>query len=69
MVPSYVIAIAVDDESLMCGEFSLGETVRLGNIEFIANYFGGLSLSPMWGEQTPLSWAQLIAEHLLRGGP
>jgi hypothetical protein len=69
MVPSYVIAIAADGESLMCGEFSLGETVRLGNIEFIANYFGGLSLSPMWGEQTPLSWAQLIAGHLLRGGP
>jgi hypothetical protein len=30
----------------MCGGFSLGETVRLGSFEFIADYFGGLSLSP-----------------------
>jgi hypothetical protein len=36
MVPSSVIA---DGEHLMCGGFSLSETICLGNFEFIANYF------------------------------
>jgi hypothetical protein len=35
---------------LTCGGFSLGVTVRLGNFEFIANYFGGLSLSHRRGD-------------------
>jgi hypothetical protein len=35
---------------LTCGGFSLSETVRLGNFEFIADYFGGLSLSPSRGD-------------------
>jgi hypothetical protein len=43
MVPSSSIAIAADDERLACGGFSLGETVSLGNFEFIADYFGRLS--------------------------
>jgi hypothetical protein len=46
MVPSSSITIAADSEHLTCGRFSLGEPVHLGNIEFIADYFGGLSLSP-----------------------
>jgi hypothetical protein len=50
MVPSLVITIAADDEYLTCGGFFLGETVRLRNFEFIANYFGGLSLFPMRGD-------------------
>jgi hypothetical protein len=50
MVPSSVIIVAADGEHLMCGGFSLGETVRLGNFEFIADYFGGLSLSPRRGD-------------------
>jgi hypothetical protein len=50
MVPSSSIAVAADGEYLMCGGFSLGETVRLGNFEFIADYFGGLSLSPRRGD-------------------
>jgi hypothetical protein len=33
----------------MCGGFSLIETVRFGNLEFIADYFGGPSLSPKGG--------------------
>jgi hypothetical protein len=45
IVPSYSIAIAADGECLAYGGFSLGEPVGLGNFEFIANYFGGLSLS------------------------
>jgi hypothetical protein len=35
---------------LTCGGFSLGETVRLGNFEFITDYFSGLSLSPRIGD-------------------
>jgi hypothetical protein len=46
MVPSSVIAVVADGEHLTCGGFSLGVTVCLGNFEFIADYFGGLSLSP-----------------------
>jgi hypothetical protein len=46
MVTSSSIAIAADGEHLTCGGFSLGETVHLGNFEFIADYFNGLSHSP-----------------------
>jgi hypothetical protein len=46
MVPSSAIAIAANDEHLTCGGFSLSDTVHLGNFEFIADYFSGLSLSP-----------------------
>jgi hypothetical protein len=51
MVPSSAIAIAADNERITCGGFTLGETVRLGNFEFIADYFGGLSLSPKRGDE------------------
>jgi hypothetical protein len=44
MVPSSTITVAADGERLTCGGFSLGVTVHLGNFEFIANYFSGLSL-------------------------
>jgi hypothetical protein len=47
MVLSSVITVATDGERQMCGGLSLGETVHLGNFKFIADYFGGLSLSPM----------------------
>jgi hypothetical protein len=43
MVPSSTIDIAADGERLMWGRFSLGKTVHLGNFEFTADYFGGLS--------------------------
>jgi hypothetical protein len=36
-------------ERLTCGDFSLGETILLGSFEFIADYFGGLRLSPRRG--------------------
>jgi hypothetical protein len=49
VVPSSSIIIATDGECLACGGFSLGKPVRLGNFEFIANYFGSLSLSPRRG--------------------
>jgi hypothetical protein len=51
MVPSSSITITAHDESLACSGFSLGELDRLGNFEFIADYFGGLSLSPRRGNK------------------
>jgi hypothetical protein len=50
MVPSSVITVTTGGECLMCDGFSLGETVRLGSFEFIADYFGSLSLSPKRGD-------------------
>jgi hypothetical protein len=50
MVPSSMITNAADGEHLMCGGFSLYETIRLGHFEFIADYFTGLSLSPERGD-------------------
>jgi hypothetical protein len=50
MVPSSTFVVAADGECLMCGEFSLGETVHFGSLEFIDDYFGGLSLSPRRGD-------------------
>jgi hypothetical protein len=35
-----------DGERLMCGGFSLSETIHFGSLEFIADCFSGLSLSP-----------------------
>jgi hypothetical protein len=46
MVLSFVITVATNGECLTCGAFSLGDIVHLGNFEFIAHYFSGLSLSP-----------------------
>jgi hypothetical protein len=46
MVHSLVLAIATDSECLMCGDFSLSETIHFGSLEFIADCFGGLRLSP-----------------------
>jgi hypothetical protein len=46
-VPSSVLVIAADGECLSCGGFSLGETICFGGLEFIADRFSGLSLSPM----------------------
>jgi hypothetical protein len=49
MVPSSAITITVDCECLTCGGFSLGETICLGNFEFITKYFDDPSLSPRRG--------------------
>jgi hypothetical protein len=46
-----VITIAVNGERLTCGGFSLGDTIRLENFEFIVDYFGGLSLSLRRGDK------------------
>jgi hypothetical protein len=46
MVPSSILSFSTDGEHLMCGGFSLNKTVHLGSFDFIADYFGGLSLSP-----------------------
>jgi hypothetical protein len=47
MVPSSVLIVAADGECLLCGGFSLSKTICFWSLEFIANCFGGLSVSPM----------------------
>jgi hypothetical protein len=51
MVPSSTVDVTANNESLTCGGFSLGQTVHLRNFEFIAEYFGGLSLSTRRGDE------------------
>jgi hypothetical protein len=50
MVPSSVITITVDGERLTFDGFSIGKTIYLGSFEFIADYFGGMILSPRRGD-------------------
>jgi hypothetical protein len=47
MVPSSAFIATAGSERLLCDGFSLGETVRFGSLELIANRFGGPSLSPL----------------------
>jgi hypothetical protein len=47
MVPSLALTVTDDGERLSCGGFSLSETIHFGRLEFIADGFGGLSLSHM----------------------
>jgi hypothetical protein len=51
MVTSSSITVTANGECLAYVGFSLGETVCLGNFEFITNYFGDLSLSPRRGDE------------------
>jgi hypothetical protein len=50
MVSSFVLAMAVNGERLMCSGFSLSKTIHLGSFKFIVDYFGSLSLSPRRGD-------------------
>jgi hypothetical protein len=56
MVPSSMLIVASDCECLTCGSFSLGETIRFWSLEFIANCFGSLSLSPRRDGSEPPPW-------------
>jgi hypothetical protein len=51
MVASSSVAMTPDGEHLACIGLSLDEPVHLGNFEFIADYFSGLSLSPRRGNE------------------
>jgi hypothetical protein len=63
MVPSSSITVAADGKRLTCGGFSLGKPVHLRNFEFLAAYFGVLSLSLRRGNEGTIflgsthSWA------------
>jgi hypothetical protein len=46
MVHSSTPAVATNRERLMCSGFSLGETVHFESLEFMADCFNALSLSP-----------------------
>jgi hypothetical protein len=46
MVHSSTLVIATGGEQLTCDGFSLDETVRIGSLEIITDYFGGPNLSP-----------------------
>jgi hypothetical protein len=50
MVHSLVLAITTDGEHLTCGDLSLSKTIHFGNLDFIADCFGSLSLSPKEGD-------------------
>jgi hypothetical protein len=45
MVTSSTLVVFSNGKCLACGGFSCGKTVCFGSLEFIADYFGGLSLS------------------------
>jgi hypothetical protein len=47
MVPSSTLVVAADGEHLSHDVFSLGKTIHLGSLEFIADHFDDLSLSSM----------------------
>jgi hypothetical protein len=63
MVPLSALTIATDDERLSCGGFSLGKMIHFGSLEFIADRFGGLSLSCTWES------SDAIAMDSTHGGP
>jgi hypothetical protein len=46
MVYPSMLVVTTDGEHLTCGGFSLGEIVCFGSLEFIADCFDSLSLSP-----------------------
>jgi hypothetical protein len=63
MVPSSALATAAGGKRLSCDGFSLGETFHFGNLEFIADRFSGLSLSPLGTAQVLSSWVLPVAGH------
>jgi hypothetical protein len=69
MVPSSALTISADSEHLLCGGFSLCETIHFGRLEFITDCFGGLSLSRRGAVRMPPSLDQPIGGHRPRCGP
>jgi hypothetical protein len=62
------ITVIADSERLTCGGFSLGENSHLGNFEFIADNFRGLSLSARRGTIGATFMGSTPSGHQPRGG-
>jgi hypothetical protein len=45
-----MLTVATNDKCPTCNGFSLGKTICFRSLEFIADCFGGLSLSPKWSD-------------------
>jgi hypothetical protein len=61
MVHSLKPAIVMNGSNLFGAEVAWGETIRLGNQEFITNRSDNLSLSPRGRTQALYSWVWLTA--------
>jgi hypothetical protein len=57
MVPSPKAIIIADDNTLIGVGFTLGKTIHFGSLEFIAERFGNLSLSPEGNNSSALCLA------------
>jgi hypothetical protein len=68
MVHSSMLAITTNGEHLTCSGFSLCKTVHFGSLDFIADYFGYLSLSPKESKSGATFMGQLATGHR-RCGP
>jgi hypothetical protein len=75
IVPSLVFITTTDAERSPCEGFHLGETIRFRSLEFIANRFGGLSLSPPLGDSSgaivmgPTRGEPPLLQRTMMGGP
>jgi hypothetical protein len=69
MVPSSAFITATGGKRSPCEGFSLGKTICFRSLEFIANQFGVLSLSPLGTTQAPSSRAPPTVSHHSCSGP